>query len=116
MSAGKSAKKSAKAKKPKLVKRPNGAGALLSGGVPGNKGGTGRPPDEFKARMRELASAPAVERELVRVMKSARHREWMNALRYATEHGYGKAKEHVQVDVNDLAQQMEAARLRAKNR
>lgn len=46
MTARKSAKDSAK--HPKLIRQPNGRGALLSGGVPGNKGG-GRPPDFLKA-------------------------------------------------------------------
>ena len=29
-------------------------GALLTGGVPGNKGGTGRPPNELRGSMREI--------------------------------------------------------------
>lgn len=32
---------------PKLIPQPNG-GALLSGGVPGHKGGPGRPPSEVR--------------------------------------------------------------------
>lgn len=50
-SSKKSAKKSATG--PKLVPQPNGRGALLSGGQPGNKGGTGRPPNEIRAMLRE---------------------------------------------------------------
>lgn len=38
--------------KPKQIPQPHG-GALNSGGVPGNKGGTGRPPNEVRALARE---------------------------------------------------------------
>jgi hypothetical protein len=37
---------------PKLVPQPHG-GALLSGGVPGNRGGTGRPPSAVREIARE---------------------------------------------------------------
>lgn len=39
-------------KLPALVQQPHG-GALLSGGVPGHKGGGGRPPDVIRKRCRE---------------------------------------------------------------
>jgi hypothetical protein len=44
------AKKTAKKtpKLPALIPQPNGKGALLAGGLPGNKGG-GRPPDAIRA-------------------------------------------------------------------
>lgn len=47
----KTAKKSAM---PVLVPRPDGRGALLSGGMPGNAGG-GRLPDPIKEGLREIA-------------------------------------------------------------
>ena len=34
------------------VPRPNGRGALLPGGMPGNAGGPGRPPSELRERLR----------------------------------------------------------------
>lgn len=39
---------------PALVPQPHG-GALLSGGLPGHAGGPGRPKDEIRARLREIA-------------------------------------------------------------
>lgn len=48
----KSAKKSAKPR-PALIVQPNGRGALYAGGVPGNEGGTGRPPSVIRDRFRE---------------------------------------------------------------
>lgn len=52
MAAKKAAKSAAKAAKPALIPRPNGKGALLAGGVPGNRGGTGRPPSVIRERLR----------------------------------------------------------------
>jgi hypothetical protein len=51
---GRKARKSAKktAKRPALVPNRDGRGALLSGGVPGNRGGTGRPPNALREEMR----------------------------------------------------------------
>jgi hypothetical protein len=40
----------------RVVPMPHG-GAVRTGGNPGNKGGTGRPPNEIRARMREGLSA-----------------------------------------------------------
>lgn len=38
---------------PALIPQPEGKGALLSGGVQGNAGGTGRPPSAVRAVLRE---------------------------------------------------------------
>jgi hypothetical protein len=46
-------KNSDKNSEPALVPRPDGRGALLTGGKPGNSGGTGRPPDELRALARQ---------------------------------------------------------------
>lgn len=48
---GKTAKQTATAT-PALVPQPNGRGALLSGGMPGNAGGPGRPPSIIRERLR----------------------------------------------------------------
>jgi hypothetical protein len=61
----------------------------------------GRPPDEFKARMRELATLPEVERELERVLKSQLSRDWLGALKFVSEHGYGKPNQPVELGVSD---------------
>ena len=37
----------------RLIPQPNGS-ALLSGGVPGHRGGTGRPPDRIRRQLQEL--------------------------------------------------------------
>jgi hypothetical protein len=82
------------AKTPELVPQPHG-GALLSGGLPGNPGG-GRPKDEFKSRMRELATRQETEAQLITILSDSKHPHFLKALQYATEHGYGRATEHVE--------------------
>jgi hypothetical protein len=55
-------------KQPEKIVQPNGS-ALYSGGVPGNKGGTGRPPNEVRALARELGyrSLGAIEKVLAEI-------------------------------------------------
>lgn len=48
-----SATESAKPLTPALIPQPNGKGALLSGGVPGNRGG-GRTPDAIRRTLRDV--------------------------------------------------------------
>lgn len=51
---------------PSLIPQPNG-GALLSGGMPGNAGGTGRPPKSFATFMKELRESPNVQEAIRKV-------------------------------------------------
>jgi hypothetical protein len=88
-------------KKPASLKRqgretPKKNGGILRIGNPGNAGG-GRPKDEFKARMRELASGPETEAALTRILKDSTHPHYMRALAFAAEHGYGKPTDHVEL-------------------
>lgn len=59
----KTAQKSAPAKR----KPKHGKGMLLTGGMPGNKGGTGRPPKAFKHFVKELTDDDTV-RDRVRTI------------------------------------------------
>lgn len=72
------------------IPQPGGRGALNSGGTPGNKGGTGRPPDQFKELCRELATAENTIKSIRAILKSRKDPQFMAALRWASEHGYGK--------------------------
>ncbi|MDP1859503.1 MAG: hypothetical protein Q8K82_12580 [Gemmatimonadaceae bacterium] len=77
---------------------PGGNGdRLYAGGVPGNKGGTGRPPNEFRARMQELANYADRLGHIEAVLNDPNHPQWMAALRHVTEHGYGKPAQSVEV-------------------
>ncbi len=45
---------------PHLIPRPDGRGALLSGGMPGNKGSRGRTPDAIREKLREIITEQAI--------------------------------------------------------
>lgn len=68
--------------------RPGRNGGLLNTG--GNHGG-GRPADEFKAKMRELASSEATLTYLQRCIEGKEGpKAAASALAFAAERGYGK--------------------------
>lgn len=83
-------------KKSATIVPPHGRGRLLAGGQYGNPGG-GRPPDQFKARMRELANLPDKRGHIERVLGDPEHPQWMAALKHSTEHGYGKPVQSLDV-------------------
>lgn len=73
-----------------------GAANLLTGN-PGNSGG-GRPPDEFKAMCRQLASRAKTFEVAERILDNPEVYPslYTGALKWATEQGYGKPKEHIE--------------------
>lgn len=50
----------------------------------------GRPPDKFKELCRELATGEKTVAQLRLILKSKKDPQFMSALRWASEHGYGK--------------------------
>ena len=77
-----------------LVPQPHGG--KLKRGNPGNRGG-GRPSNEFKATLRGLVDRAEVHAHLVDVLDAGpSHPQFMDVLKYVTEHGYGKASQTVQ--------------------
>ena len=98
--ARKTRKTAAKSADPKLVVQEHG-GALLTGGVPGNRGGTGRPPDAFTAMCRELASSQTVELNVRAILENPAHPAYLGALKWASEHGYGKPKQEHELTASD---------------
>lgn len=72
-------------------------GLLRRGSLPGNKGGTGRPPDEFKRLLARMASRAATMRALRSILADQEHPHFMKALEYATKYGYS---ELVSGDIN----------------
>ena len=82
----------------RLVPQPGGRGALNSGGTPGNRGG-GRPTNEFKSRMRALASSEAAFAYLEQCIEGQYGPAvFLAAHRYVTERGYGRASSVVEGD------------------
>jgi hypothetical protein len=82
-----------------LRKPEHGNGALRVGN-PGNKGG-GRPPDEFKRLCASLASGDATVEQVKTILENATHPAFVSALKWATEHGYGKAKDSLEISGKD---------------
>ena len=74
-----------------LVPQPHG-GALLAGGLPGHPGAGGRPPDEFKALCRQLASDERTVAAVQAILDDHEHPHFMAALKWASEHGYGRPR------------------------
>lgn len=76
--------------KPRSTIPGRNGGTLRNGGT--NKGGTGRPPNEFKERMRALVSREDVEAYTERCLSGEFGPKFhLAALAYATDRGYGKA-------------------------
>lgn len=78
------------------VPQPQGRGALYSGGVPGNRGG-GRKPDWLKQACRRLVSSDTVLRAVREILADPDHPAFMSALRWASENGYGKPAQSVEL-------------------
>lgn len=86
------------AKLPELVPQPHG-GALYRGGVPGHDGSkTGRPPDEFKRMMAALASDDDTIKALREILADKSHPQYMQALKFAAERGYGVPTQNVDLN------------------
>lgn len=81
------------------LRKPKTGKGFLQVGNPGNKGG-GRHPDEFKAMCRELASSEAVRENVLKILDNPilYQNLYVGALKWATEHGYGKPKESIDIE------------------
>lgn len=77
---------------------PNG-GFLISGQGGGPQPGAGRPPDEWRAKLRSFASRDDVMQHVLDVLTvGPNHPFFDRALQYATDHGYGKPKQSLEVE------------------
>lgn len=56
----------------------------------------GRPPDEFKAMLAELASREATLDAVRRILEDPSHPQFLRAMEFATERGYGKVAQAVE--------------------
>lgn len=80
---------------------PRSGYALPVGAHPGNTGGkkgrSGRKPDEFKQICQRLASRASTVNAVSRILKDDTHPAYLGALKWATENGYGRATESINV-------------------
>lgn len=87
--------KTATSKLPALIPQPNGKGALLSGGMPGNAGGTGRPPNWLKDFCDELLDKH--RDQIGVVLGNADHPAYATMWAKVAERAHGKAPQPVEV-------------------
>lgn len=88
-----------------IVERPARNGGRLRTGNPGNKGGSGRPPNEFKAHMAALVSRKDVEAYFERCLSGEFGPKFFLAARQAAkDDAYGKAAQPI---VGDAEQPVE---------
>ena len=81
------------AERPALTPRPDGRGALLTGGVPGHRGGSGRPPSAV--RQAALEGAAVAIPKLLAILESRRSRtpDVIAAADKLLKYGLGAAKD-----------------------
>ena len=77
-----------------LIPQEHG-GALLAGGVPGNKGGTGRPSLEFKEWCASLLDDPEVRAEAEAVLKDKKHPAFKAMFAEVADRAKGKAAQSI---------------------
>jgi hypothetical protein len=78
------------------IPQPHG-GALVPGAGGGPQPGSGRPPDEFKKLCQSLASRKETIDAVEAILKDSKHPAYLGALKWATENGYGRPKESVEL-------------------
>ena len=87
-------------------------GGTLRRGNPGNRGG--RPSNDFKNKMRELASLESAEDYLERCIKGEfGPKFFLAAYQYVTEQGYGKATAFVEQTTKEQPKPVNPDELRA---
>lgn len=91
------AKRTAVAKVP----QPHG-GALNAGGTPGNKGGTGRPPNSFRAFLKTLREDPEVQSAILSAAKDPTSRGFSTAMALAEKYDDDKPAERGELKVSGL--------------
>jgi hypothetical protein len=91
---GKSAEKSAASGRPFETGTDSRRGRGPAKGAPN----AGRPPDEFKRRLAALASGPETLRALEQILSDPGHQHFIQALKFASERGYGIPKQTVDLE------------------
>lgn len=96
-------KRKTTAKTPAIAKvpQPHG-GALNAGGTPGNKGGTGRPPNSFRAFLKTLREDPEVQSAILSAAKDPTSRGFSTAMALAEKYDDDKPAEKAELTVSGL--------------
>lgn len=117
MAKSKTPSKTPKKKQPEKRVPKHGAGMVYSGGVPGNKGGTGRPPSEIRKLFRSdlMETREILVRHMAATEKceecgrnGIRDTDLIRLADFYAKYGIGTAKSGVDPDlVSDLARAVE---------
>lgn len=84
-----------------LIKPKHGRGLLRHGSLPGtHRGGSGRPPEEFKAALAAIADNAVKKGYVEQILTDPEHQHFMRALEWATERGYGKVETKIDAKVS----------------
>lgn len=85
-----------RAKQPATQPGRNG-GRLLAGGKPGNKGGSGRPPSDWKAKMAEALDRAEAENVVKTIIADpkAKPADRLKAIEFAASYAEGKPSQPV---------------------
>lgn len=99
-----------------LIPQPHG-GAIIPGAGSGCKPGHGgRPKSEFKKLCQELASGEKTQENVRAILEDRDHPQFMAALRWASENGYGRPEQPISGNLNlnvRRADELKLARERA---
>lgn len=88
---------------PQLTPFRKGDGRKRGRGCAKGAPNAGRPPDAFREMCREIASIGGQALLAHRVLQNPKHPAFRDALRWATEHGYGKPTEKHELTGKDGA-------------
>lgn len=77
------------------IPQPHG-GALNAGGTPGNKGGTGRPPNWLKEWCDDLLADADAKAQVEAILKDNKHQAYATMWKAVAERAHGKPKETVE--------------------
>lgn len=86
------------------------SGAFVAGDprINRTKPGPGRPKDKFKRLCQKLTMRSA-RKYARRILRNPNHPHYMSALRWASEHGFGKPDAHLDVKASVTLEQLVAA-------
>lgn len=90
----KTAKETAK-QLPALIPQSNGKGSLYAGGMPGNAGGTGRPPSAIRALMRQHLDFEVLADLMAEYKKG--DRDTLEVAEYLAKYGLGGETQKIEV-------------------
>lgn len=82
---------------PEKVPQPNGKGALYAGGVPGNAGGTGRPPNWLRDWCDDLLARPKTQRAVEAILDDKKHPAFAAMWKAVGERAKGKPHQSLEV-------------------